>query len=149
MVLETIQVVQVLIDKVTDENKKQELQNKLDKAQTLYNYQKLLAEVTVMVNGLFTDDSHTALKEGVTTEGIEKALGTLRQLLESRELMKLINKAYNLLENKSFTITNIDSFKAITDKTFKYYLSGLKATDKVEIFGYEYKKLGQMGVLIK
>lgn len=185
VVLETIQAAQTLIDKVTDENKKQELQNKLNKAQTLYNHQKLLAEVTVMVNGLFTDDSHTALKEGVTTEDIEKALGALKQLPDSSELMKLINKAYDLLENKSFTITNIDSyeegkdnwitgkyegvapgyiratvngakkplvpFKATTDRTFKYYLPGLKATDKVEVetFDKEYKKLNQMAVPFK
>lgn len=175
--LEMIKEVQALIDKVTDINKKQELQNKLDKAQKLYN-QKLLAELTVMVNHWFTDASHTALKEGVTADDIGKAIVLLEQLPESNEkdnlrlniniaqtllnkhisneearkaveslftdgthtklaekttkeiidnvktlvysledvtvrneLSNLIEKAYGLLENKTFTITKIDTYK--------------------------------------
>ncbi len=42
-----------------------------------------------MVNGWFTDASHTALKEGVTTEDIDKALELLGQLPESNETDKL------------------------------------------------------------
>lgn len=183
---EMIQEAQSLVDKVADESKKQELQNKLDKAQKLY-HQKLLAEVTVMVNGWFTDAGHTALKDGVTTEDIDKALELLGQLPESNEkdklaqsvsiaqtllknqlvnaearkavdslftdkthtklaenttkedidnvkalvskledvsvrseLTKLINKAYDLLENKSFTITHVDTYKEGETK----YVSG-------------------------
>ncbi|MEB8146544.1 toxin Cry1Ac domain D-VI-related protein [Enterococcus faecalis] len=183
---EMIEEAQELINKVPDGNKKQALQAKLDKAQKLYN-QLVLAEVTVMVNGWFTDASHTALKEGVTTDDIEKAVELLGQLPESsetdklaqtisvaqkllnkytsnveakkvvdslftdstytklaekttkedidnakalvakltdvtvrNELTNLINKAYDLWENKSFTITKVDSYKEGETK----YVSG-------------------------
>ncbi|MDD0851425.1 toxin Cry1Ac domain D-VI-related protein, partial [Enterococcus faecalis] len=85
---EMIEETQELINKAPDGNKKQELQTKLDKAQKLYN-QQVLAEVTVMVNGWFTDASHTALKEGVTTDDIERAIELLGQLPESSETDKL------------------------------------------------------------
>ena len=183
---EMMEEAQELINKVVDSNKKQALQAKLDKAQKLYN-QLVLAEVTVMVNGWFTDASHTALKEGVTTDDIEKAVELLGQLPESsetdklaqtisvaqkllnkhtsnveakkvvdslftdntytklaekttkkdidnakalvakltdvtvrNELTNLINKAYDLWENKSFTITKVDSYKEGETK----YVSG-------------------------
>ncbi|SDN89388.1 hypothetical protein SAMN04487774_11283 [Enterococcus faecalis] len=183
---EMMEEAQELINKVVDSNKKQELQAKLDKAQKLYN-QLVLAEVTVMVNGWFTDASHTALKEGVTTDDIEKAVELLGQLPESsetdklaqtisvaqkllnkhtsnvevkkvvdslftdntytklaekttkkdidnakalvakltdvtvrNELTNLVNKAYDLWENKSFTITKVDSYKEGETK----YVSG-------------------------
>ena len=183
---EMIEEAQELLNKVPDGNKKQELQTKLDKAQKLYN-QQVLAEVTVMVNGWFTDASHTALKEGVTTDDIERAIELLGQLPESsetdklaqtisvaqkllnkhtsnveakkvvdslftdgthtklaekttkeaidnakalvdkltdvavrNELTTLVNKAYDLLENKSFTITKVDTYKEGETK----YISG-------------------------
>ncbi|MDD0851423.1 toxin Cry1Ac domain D-VI-related protein, partial [Enterococcus faecalis] len=85
---EMIKEAQELLNKVPDGNKKQELQTKLDKAQKLYN-QQVLVEVTVMVNGWFTDASHTSLKEGVTTDDIERAIELLGQLPESSETDKL------------------------------------------------------------
>lgn len=183
---EMISEAQGLIDKVTNETKKQALQTKLNRAQKLYNL-KVFAEVTIMVNGWFTDSSHTELKEGVTTDDIDRAIELLGELPESaetdkleqsisiaqkllnkhtsnveakkivdslftddthtklaekttkkdidnaklvvnkltdvtvrKELNQLITKAYDLLENKSFTITKVDSYKEGETK----YVSG-------------------------
>lgn len=113
---EMISEAQGLIDKVTNETKKQALQTKLNRAQKLYNL-KVFAEVTIMVNGWFTDSSHTELKEGVTTDDIDRAIELLGELPESTETDKLeqsISIAQKLLNKHT---SNVEA-KKIVDSLF-------------------------------
>ena len=113
---EMISETQGLIDKVANETKKQALQTKLNRAQKLYNL-KVFAEVTIMVNGWFTDSSHTELKEGVTTDDIDRAIELLGELPESTETDKLeqsISIAQKLLNKHT---SNVEA-KKIVDSLF-------------------------------
>ncbi|HCT9166128.1 TPA: hypothetical protein OUB70_001692 [Enterococcus faecalis] len=113
---EMISEAQGLIDKVTNETKKQALQTKLNRAQKLYNL-KVFAELTIMVNGWFTDSSHTELKEGVTTDDIDRAIELLGELPESTETDKLeqsISIAQKLLNKHT---SNVEA-KKIVDSLF-------------------------------
>ncbi|EGO8326745.1 hypothetical protein E0T50_002692 [Enterococcus faecalis] len=134
---EMISETQGLIDKVANETKKQALQTKLNRAQKLYNL-KVFAEVTIMVNGWFTDSSHTELKEGVTTNDIDRAIELLGELPESTETdkleqsisiaQKLLNKHTSNVEAKKIvdSLFTDDTYTKLAEKTTKKDIDNAK-----------------------
>ena len=134
---EMISETQGLIDKVANETKKQALQTKLNRAQKLYNL-KVFAEVTIMVNGWFTDSSHTELKEGVTTDDIDRAIELLGELPESTETdkleqsisiaQKLLNKHTSNVEAKKIvdSLFTDDTYTKLAEKTTKKDIDNAK-----------------------
>ena len=116
---------QTAVDKVTDETKKQELQDKINKAQELLNQQ----------NEQFTITSVDPYKEGVSQFVTGTYTGD--------------NAAYvRLIVNGKKTA--LVPMKGLTEGTFKYYMDGLKATDKVSVVIYDnnYKQLAEKEVTI-
>lgn len=79
---EKLDQAQALIDQVTDSTKKQAIQEKLDHAKTLYE-ERLVKQATEAVQDLFTDNTFTTLKSGVTQEMITRAQEKLAFLPET------------------------------------------------------------------
>ncbi|MBF8807233.1 MAG: hypothetical protein IC227_00965 [Enterococcus lacertideformus] len=117
---------QAAVDKVADEAKKQELQDKINKAQELLDKK----------NEQFTITSVDPYKEGVsqfvTGTYTGKNAGYIRLIVNGEK-------------------TSLVSMKGLPEGTFKYYMSGLKATDKVSvvIYGDDYKQLAEKEVTIE
>ncbi|MBO0432884.1 toxin Cry1Ac domain D-VI-related protein, partial [Enterococcus sp. DIV0660C] len=108
---------QAAVDKVTDEAKKQELQNKIDKAQELLNKQdeqaQIVQEATDKVNGLFNGEN---LADGVNQDKINEAQAAVDKVTDGakkQELQNKIDKAQELLDkqDEQFAITSVDPYK--------------------------------------
>ena len=117
---------QAAVDKVTDEAKKQELQDKINKAQELLDKKNEQLTITSV------DPYKEGVSQFVTGTYTGKNAGYIRLIVNGEK-------------------TALVSMKDLPEGTFRYYMSGLKATDKVSvvIYGNDYKQLAEQEVTIE
>ncbi|TDR51041.1 toxin Cry1Ac domain D-VI-related protein, partial [Paenilisteria rocourtiae] len=116
---------QAKVDAVTDTAKKAELQAHVDKAQSLLDAanEKEAQEnaAKTLVDGLFTDKTHAALKESTTQGHIDTAKTKVNQLAEGpvkAALLEAIEQAQELLNARESVNENYQKAKASVDALF-------------------------------
>ncbi|MPQ28793.1 hypothetical protein EHX26_06700, partial [Brochothrix thermosphacta] len=98
-----IDVAKEAVNKLTDEAKKEELLNEIQKAQDLLTAKEEAGKVAEDVNNLFADKEHTTLADGITQKDIDVAKEAVNKLTDEakkEELLNEIQKAQDLLTAK-------------------------------------------------
>ncbi|ODJ74689.1 toxin Cry1Ac domain D-VI-related protein [Brochothrix thermosphacta] len=98
-----IDVAKEAVNKLTDEAKKEELLNEIQKAQDLLTAKEEAGKVAEDVNNLFADKEHTTLADGITQKDIDVAKDQVNKLTDGakkEELLNEIQKAQDLLTAK-------------------------------------------------